>query len=142
MSMTRSTSSSRDSRPSSALLWFVLIGGGVAWFARFLVIWVIAEFGCVSGVLEIGGMRSPLALLGLASLPFLAIGVGAVVVGWRALKALPQKVGDDPQAAPSARFMLRTGVGTSAVFVFIMLVEAVPIFFFLDECRSFTTIFG
>ncbi len=114
----------------------------MAWFLRFLVIWSIAEFGCVSGNLEVAGIQNPVVLVGLVSLPFLLIGILAVGLGWRKLKALPAKEFDDPQATSSARFMLRTGAWTSALFVFIMLVEMLPIFFFLDECRSFTTIFG
>ncbi len=134
--MTATPSPPRDqqNRPSNAVQWFVLVGGGVAWFGRFLIVWAIAEFGCVAGSIEITGIDSPILILSLVSIPFLVMGIAAVVLGWTRLRSLPHPDTEDPQASSSARFMLRTGVWTSALFVFIMLVEAVPIFFFVAEC--------
>lgn len=134
MTSAASPSKEQQSHPSAALQWFVLTGGGVAWFGRFLVVWGIAEFGCVTGSIEVAGIDNPVVLLTLVSIPFLLMGITAAVLGWTGLKSLPPPDAADPQASTSARFMLKTGLWTSALFVFIMLVEAVPVFLFMSDC--------
>lgn len=106
----------------------------MAWFVRFIVVWIIAEFGCVSGALEIGGLRSPIVVLTIASIPFLAVAGAAVFVGWRRRRS--PAGGDETRS--SASFMGRAGIIASGIFLVIMMAEMVPIFYFLDECRSFS----
>lgn len=123
-----------DAHISRFAAWFALLGGGVAWFARFLVIWIIAEFGCVSGVLDVGGLRSPVVVLTMASVPFLAVALAAVYVGWSRYRA-----GAAADASGSgSRFLTGTGAIASGIFVVIMIAEIIPIFYFLDGCRPFS----
>lgn len=117
--------------------WFALLGGGIAWMARFLVVWAIAEFGCVSGALEIGGLRSPVVILTLVSLPFLGVAAAAVYVGWSRNRTA---AADDSNLG--GRFMAGTGAITSGIFIVVMIAEIVPLFYFLDECRSFSNMFS
>ncbi|MFW5972695.1 MAG: hypothetical protein ACOCTG_01790 [Bacteroidota bacterium] len=117
-------------------LWFALLGGGVAWITRFLVVWVTAEFGCISGVLQIGGLRSPVVVLTLVSVPFLVLAGYAAVVGWKLSRAYR----DDIESDSAGTFMARAGMITSLLFVVIMIAEMVPLAFFMNECRSFSVL--
>lgn len=123
-----------DAHISRFAAWFALLGGGVAWFARFLVIWIIAEFGCVAGALDVGGLRSPVVVLTIASVPFLAVAFAATFVGWSRYRS----VAASDESGSGARFMAGTGAIASGIFVVIMIAEIIPIFYFMNECRSFS----
>jgi hypothetical protein len=117
-----------------ATLWFGLLGGGVAWLAHLLLSYLIAEFGCMSGWGKetwLGVTTLAWLLLAVSFLTLLGAGL-AVYVAFRSKQRLGRS---DPSEEPaSAEYMARAGYITSGVFLFIILVESVPIFFFLQSC--------
>jgi hypothetical protein len=116
-------------------LWFGLLGGGIAWLLHFLSSYVIAEFGCVSN----WGQNK---YLGVTMLAWLLLGVSAFATGlaafatfvaYRAKQRLGELEHSDGQTS-SAVYMARAGYITSGVFLFVIIVESIPIFFFLQSC--------
>jgi hypothetical protein len=117
-------------------LWFGLLGGGVAWLIHFLAAYIIAEFGCISG----WGKGTFMGVTGLA---WLLLGVSAVMLGlctWsvliarRCLRDLRKAPFADRARVQSRIFMARAGFISGAIFVLIILVETLPIFFYLQRC--------
>lgn len=125
----------------NGLLWFALLGGAIAWFARFLAVWALSEFGCMDATEGFLGFDGPLVPLTLITLPFLLVAVAALVVSWR-LRGRADRKGADGSGADytgeDGSFMVRAGFISSAIFVLIILVETVPVFAFLDICRFST----
>jgi hypothetical protein len=119
-------------------LWFGLIGGGVAWLGHLLSAYLIAEFGCISGL----GERHALGLSVVAWLILVASVVALLVAGTAAFVAYrsrerlareSQATDIEPGTNPEYD-MARTGWTTSALFVLIITVETIPIFFYLRNC--------
>jgi hypothetical protein len=118
---------------------FGVAGGGIAWFAHLALAYLVAEFGCVGGWDEIGW-------LGLTAVTWSLIGVTVVCVAgaglatyaaWRHVRAggrggLDGAMG--PENGGTLGVMARVGLVLSGLFVFIILVESVPILYFLGEC--------
>jgi hypothetical protein len=114
-------------------LWFGLVGGGVAWVVHLLASYVIAEFGCVSG----WGQEKH---LGVTTMAWLLLGVSFLTAGWAGLATFmayrnKQRLRPfESSEGSSAVYMARAGCITSGIFLFVILVESVPIFFFLQSC--------
>ena len=107
---------------------FVLLGGAVAWTLHLLLAYVIAEFGVLSGLVELSwvGLDAVSWLLLGWSAAMLALAGVAVWVSWR----LRAEESDD-EAARTVRFCARFGRAANLAFLVIIAVESVPIFFFL-----------
>lgn len=103
---------------------FVLLGGAVAWTLHLLLAYVIAEFGVLSGLVELSwaGLDVVSWLLLGWSAAMLALAGVAVWVSWR----LRAEESDD-----EVRFCARFGRAANLAFLVIIAVESVPIFFFL-----------
>lgn len=118
---------------------FALLGGAGAWTAHLLLAYAIAEFGCVAGL----GHRS--GPLGVSVVSWMLLVMSAVMValaawalfvsrrigrrGRRAGSAAP-----DADDRATAEYVARFGLITNGLFLFIILIESVPIFFYLGEC--------
>jgi hypothetical protein len=134
-----------DIRPSSEsvlysnrrrrVLWIALVGGGVAWMLRFLVVWIISEFGCIGAQPAWSTGLGTAVVMMLASLPFIALAGFATFLSYRAYRA-----DDAPRSDHSETqlFFAKTGLIVNPLFAAIMLVESIPMFFFLNECRAFS----
>jgi heme/copper-type cytochrome/quinol oxidase subunit 2 len=127
------------SRTTSRLeLWFGLLGGGVAWSWHLLSAYLIAEFGCVSGLGErhVAGV-SVVAWLILAASAIALLVVGAALwVAYRSRERLAREAdpaNDDDDTAPELS-LARTGFITSVIFLMIIAVQTIPIFFYLRNC--------
>jgi hypothetical protein len=116
-------------------LWFGMWGGGVAWLLHLLLVYVIAEFGCISGLGEVraAGITVVAWLLLGASLLTLALGGGAVLAAIRNRKGA-KAAGQSAPADDAELFLARAGLITSGVFWGIIFVQSIPIFFFLKDC--------
>jgi hypothetical protein len=126
---------------SRSRLWFGLLGGAIAWFIHLVAASFIAEWGCVSGLHE-------RELLGFTVITWslIAVSVFMIVVSlasaWSAYwvnhhyhKVTSQE--QDDWAADihgTDIYMAQVGVWSSAMFVFIIAAQCVPIFFFLRGC--------
>jgi hypothetical protein len=117
------------------VLWFALIGGGAAWMARFLVIWIISEFGCIGGAPTWSEGLGTAVVMMLASLPFLGIAMYAAFLSFRLRRV---DVAHHADRDNTIRFLATTGLIVNPLFAGIMLVESLPMFYFLNECRAFS----
>lgn len=116
-------------------LWFALLGGAVAWTLHLLLAYAIAEFGCVAGWDEFVAVGISLVswlLIGV-SVAMTALAAGALAVSWdahRKSRRVPRNSDDRATLDYTARF----GLITNGLFLFIILVESVPIFFYRGSC--------
>ena len=116
-------------------LWFGLLGGAIAWLAHLLLSWIVGEFGCLAGLGEITllGLAGTAWLVILVSLATFAVSVAAAVAA-RAVGKRLRPEADSLDQTGSDRFLARIGVITSGLFAFVILVESIPVFFFLRSC--------
>jgi hypothetical protein len=96
--------------------------GGVTWTVHFLLIYAIAEFGCLAGARWIHGsiifLTVPLVILTLFALR------KSYMVWRREENALDQ----------TSRYLGGYGVISNAVFAFIIIYQTIPVFYFKGEC--------
>lgn len=127
----RTTSINRTS------LWFGLLGGGVAWLFHFLSAYLVAEFGCMTRL-------SQMMFLGLTAVAWLIIGLSilwtavaaaATWVSWQSAQGTTAlEMESDGNTSATGPHIARVGFYTSALFTLIIIVESVPIFFYLRDC--------
>lgn len=116
---------------------FSLLGGGIAWLLHLLVVYVISDFGCVAGWGEwiIFGISVVSWLLLIAT--FLT-GALAAAASWAAHyvgELLHGTSGDRGSVRTETQyFVARVSLLLNGIFAFIILAQAVPIFFFLRSC--------
>jgi heme/copper-type cytochrome/quinol oxidase subunit 2 len=119
-------------------LWFGLLGGGVAWLGHLLSAYLIAEFGCVSGLgkRHMAGVTVVAWLILAASATALLVAGAAVWVAYRSRERLVAEADPaDPEDDTAPELSLaRTGLTTSLIFLMIIAVETIPIFFYLRDC--------
>lgn len=120
-------------------LWFSQLGGAVAWMIHLMGCYAIAEFGCASRF-------SAVHWLGITGTSWILIAVSLVLCGVSAVAALAGRRSEaalrDPQGirGPVGEsrhpdvYIAHAGWITSGIFVFIIAVESVPPFFFLQRC--------
>lgn len=121
-------------------IWFGWLGGGSAWVLHLMGTYAIAEFGC-AGVLH-GvrwlGINATCWILLLVSLFLAAVAAAAAWTAHRmdvdAGRAAPRSEGGETDERRPVLFAGHTGMVMSGWFLFIILVESVPIFFFLQTC--------
>ncbi len=114
-----------------------LIGGGIGWGLHLLLAWVISEFGCIAG----WGDRSvgPITMVSLSILIATVISAGiaaaAVMVAMKASRGSGVTSGDHAVvAAENKGFISRFSFIMNMIFLFIILVQSIPVFFYLKEC--------
>lgn len=120
------------------LLWFGLLGGGGAWTLHLLSAYIIAEFGCISGLDEIrfAGITQVAWLILGASALMLLVAALVTLLAYRVTRRLAV-ASRDPLAAEDLDaevYMARIGYITSGVFLLIILVQTVPVLYFLRSC--------
>ncbi|HMB16541.1 MAG TPA: hypothetical protein VKN62_09515 [Pelovirga sp.] len=115
--------------------WFAFLGGGFAWTFHLLSIYVVGEFGCVSGMDRniYAGISMVAWMILILSAAALSIAVAAAFVGYR------DKLHDKVQEIFSpeddgGRFLSSFGFLLSSLFVLIIFVETLPVFAYLDGC--------
>jgi hypothetical protein len=126
----------RDRRMTRSAIWFGVLGGAAAWTLHLLLAYLIAEFGCVSGrdAGAVAGIALPAFMLLVMSLLMLTMAVAAALAAGLTLRRLDKR-GDVGERRPATeRAMARIGLFASALFAFIILVQSVPILFYLRGC--------
>jgi hypothetical protein len=121
------------SRPA---LWFTLWSGAVAWLLHLLLVYGIAEFGCGSGLGDrhVLGISVVAWLLLAVTAATMLLALAATFVGWRSARQ-SQEVEPDLSAEHHARlFTARAGWITNSLFAVVIVIQAIPIFFFLRDC--------
>lgn len=116
------------------LLWSCLWGGGVAWALHLMAVWVVAEFGCMSAL----GRPGPLGaswvawvILGVSALCLALAGL-ATLASWRYSRGGGGSDGERP-----GRFAARTGLVANPLFIFIIIAQTLPVFFYLRDCGTY-----
>ena len=117
-------------------LWFGLLGGALAWTAHLLLAYTVAEFGCVSTFKE-------LSYLGISAVAWLLIGITAIallvasaatLVAYRSNTRMHARLSESVTENDPRAYVAFTGFITSALFTLTIVVESVPIFYYLRSC--------
>lgn len=116
-------------------MWYALLGGAVAWTGHLMLAYAISEFGCVAG----WGHKIYLAvsvvswmLIAMSGL-MIALAAGALLVS-HAIGRRSTAVWRGPDDRATAEFVARFGLIANGLFLFIIVVESVPIVFYLGAC--------
>ena len=121
--------------PSRAKLWFALWGGGAAWLAHLLLVYLIGELGCM-------GRLAELTWFGLSAVAWavfaaaVVTGVVAVAALWASVRALGSVEPEGPFGATVA-FVGRAGVAGNLLFLLVIVAQTVPAFFHLRDCGRY-----
>jgi hypothetical protein len=122
---------------TDSLLWFGFLGGAFAWVIHLLSAYAIAEFGCISPFhqSELWGFSGIAWLIGAVSVVTLVVAFAAFFVARRSKLRFAGAIEARRLEAGDARvFLARSGVITSALFILIIVVESIPILFYLRGC--------
>lgn len=89
---------------------------------------LVAEFGCVAGLGEVRFLGINLVAWLLLLVALLALGGGmiATVFSYRLEKR--------ERSGGARKFSARTALIANLIFVFVILMQSVPIFYFLHDC--------
>jgi heme/copper-type cytochrome/quinol oxidase subunit 4 len=119
-------------RPLSPFaLGFSVLAGPLVWFAHFMLVYMLAEFGCRANFNNVfyfdpNGMRVfTLVTTLIAILPVALGGLWAL----RQTRNLNTRREDDTEHEARIRFLLSLGMGFSVVFVLSIVATAVPALF-------------
>ena len=115
--------------------WFAFLGGGLAWTFHLLAIYVVGEFGCVSGFGRnvYGGVSAVAWLLIAVSVVSLAPAIAATGMGYLDARRDARTEAPLP-AGEGHRYLSRYGWPLNAVFATIIFVESLPVIAYLDGC--------
>lgn len=127
---------------AKAALWFGFLGGAVAWTAHLLLAYFFSEFGCIGELHQraILGLMAPTAVIALLSALLLLVAALATWVAYRAAKRLGLSIIGSTEAeekqgqSGAAIYLARAGVLMSGLFVFVILVQSLPILYFSRSC--------
>lgn len=121
----------RDSGGSSPLLWFGLLGGGIAWFAHLAASYLLSESVCATPLagLEFLGVPGSLLLHLAVTLVLGLVALGAMIAGYRSWTGRQRQV-----TLGSAGFVGLTGFVLSGTFLFIIIIQTLPVLF-LASCQ-------
>ena len=120
---------------------FGLFGGAFAWLIHLIAASIIAEWGCNAGLHRYQFLGITAVAWGVISLSLVALLMAAAATG--VVYRLNQKYHDVVETGESAdvcdaqgtdKFLARVGLWSSALFVFIIAAQSIPILYFLTEC--------
>ena len=120
---------------SRGWLCFGLLGGLVAWTAHLMFAYVIAEFGCLSPSMKetFLGLTAVAWSLLVLSVVTLVIAAYATLVARRVRRTPGVKTfGDEDE--PAEDYVARAGMILSGLSTFIILIESIPILYYLHDC--------
>jgi hypothetical protein len=113
-----------------------LLGGAVAWTGHLLIAYAISEFGCVAG----WGHRNFLAVSVVSwlvigvSVAMIALAVASIYVSLQLERSGPHLATADADERSTVEYVGRFGRIVNWLFLFVIVVETLPIFFYLDHC--------
>lgn len=135
-SATPATVPRQESCVSRRALWIGLLGGAVAWLVHLVAAYAIAEFGCVGRLrqLSFAGLNAVAWLIIAASVVTLLAAVVSAWLAYRSEQRLRAGLDADEPESVAEREVARTGWITSGLFALVILVESLPIFYYLQDC--------
>lgn len=115
---------------------FHLAGGGAAWMLHLLLVYLIAEFGCLAGFdrFHFLNLTAVVWLLVAVSLLALALGAWTTVSAWKTWKQTARRKETESENDTAECFAARTGFWLNGFFSLVILVESLPILYFLQAC--------
>ena len=115
--------------------WFSFLGGGAAWTFHLMAIYVIGEFGCVSGLDNhvYAGISAVAWLLFFVSIISLVPAVAAAWIGYADTRSDARQSEINPYDE-GGRYLSSFGWPLNTIFSLIILVESLPVFAYLDGC--------
>jgi hypothetical protein len=118
--------------PRRWALWYGYMGSSIAWLLHLIGAYAIAEFGCVAH-------RESPRYLGVALVSWMLLGLTAVlmtvasgslfIAAWNR-----RRLGEAIGIAETESFLMRSGTYLGIVFLLIILVQAIPIVYYLEGC--------
>lgn len=127
-----------ESPVSEGRLWFGVLGSPIAWFFHLVVAYTLAEVACVAGFpgFDVLGLHGGVSLILGVTLLALAVTGTAGLVAYGSNRQLDRH--SEKKEAPVdrgvAEQMAQWGVHLSVLFIFIIAVETIPVFFYLQPC--------
>lgn len=114
--------------PSRFWTLYAVLVGPLVWFAHFVVVWAVAEMGCIANytnmpVLTPSAIRTVVVLATVVALSAIALGL---FVGWRWRDAVRQ--GGVTMSESRAKFLIQVGLSLSVLFFVSIVVTAIPAF--------------
>jgi hypothetical protein len=136
------------SKPFSLWSWGTLLGGAVAWLVQLLVLYVLAEFGCVLNWQQARflGMGAVTWGVVVATLLALLISLWCCWLAWISKRKIDRQIADriasgqNDEVVAKLRpesletFLLRFGIINNAMFALIIVAQGLPILFYLNWC--------
>lgn len=123
---------------SEERLWFGLLGSPIAWFLHLVVVYTLAEVTCVAGIFgfTVLGLDGGVFLILVVTLLTLALAGVAGVVAYGSNRHLERhsEGEESPTDRGVGRQMAQWGVHLAVIFLFIIAVETIPVFFYLEPC--------
>lgn len=121
--------------PERGALWFALWGGGAAWLAHLLLVYLIGELGCMGRLQELRwfGLSAVAWSVFAAAAVTAAVAIAALRVSVRALRSVRP---EGPFGANVA-FVGRAGIVSNVLFLLIIAAQTVPAFFHLRDCGKY-----
>jgi hypothetical protein len=126
----------RSSRVSRRLLWFGFLGAAMAWVTHLVGASLVSEWGCFAGwgrEQVLGVSTVAWAIVGLTVVS-LIVGLAALGVAYRNFRWWRQRDPQELNSQDAAMLLAQAGFPTSAIFVFMILAESIPIVYYLTEC--------
>lgn len=132
----QSTESGRPSAPKEGKYWLALLGGALAWLTHLLFSYTLGEFGCESALATYSYLGINAVAWGLMALTLLTAlaAAGSIFLAYR----LQPSNHDHENHATNfvARvYASRAGLIADVAFLLIILVESVPILYYLQQCH-------
>lgn len=130
------TATARIAGVTRLKLWFVLLGGAIAWAVHLGGAYAIAEFGCVAGWGHAPGSVSAVSwMLIVLSAAMTLLAAGALLASYQVGKRPSHgPAGADADEHDTADYVARFGKITNGLFLFIIVVQSLPIVFYLGRC--------
>lgn len=124
--MTNGRTHSPLPRASPWRLRFILLGGGVAWFAHLVFAYLIAEFGVLTDLHRTtwSGISAVVWVIAGLSLLMFVLATLASRAAWTA------RTGEE-ESSHARRFCLRFGLATNLAFTALIAIQTIPIFYYL-----------
>jgi hypothetical protein len=115
-------------------LLFWTMASGLAWLLHLLLAYAIAEWGCIRGSRVIAGISGTAWLLLALSFLLLAASAAATFIPWRHLRRMEAAGGESDTQRGAEEHLARMGFLAGVGFTLVILIESIPIFFYLQEC--------
>ena len=136
MSLAQSPQRPSPNTAGESRYWLALFGGALAWLAHLLASYALAEFGCESllanySYLEINAVAW--GLLALTVITAMAAG-GSALLAFR-IQPLDRSDKNGPTNFVARLYAARAGLIANIAFILVILVESVPIIYYLQSCE-------